>query len=152
MTDKCKHEIHGKTCCFKSRYLGYCGKHFHKNVDVCCPICLDDIHYKDVKKIICGHYFHKKCIDTWLERKPTCPKCRMTVCSHATPNQTETEVQQTLEEWLHMFSIDEIEQIILCFDDSLRPQLIQRLLSICVQQDGESEYITNLTTRLLFLC
>ena len=42
-----------------------------------CSICCDDIcNSQIVRKIICGHKFHYKCIDEWLETNTKCPICR----------------------------------------------------------------------------
>jgi len=57
-----------------------------------CPICLDPLETKEVKtldkildengKEVCGHSFHKECIDKWIdstrqqEGGPVCPECR----------------------------------------------------------------------------
>jgi len=43
-----------------------------------CPICIDNDNftYKSwirIKK--CSHYFHRHCINLWLEQKTTCPVC-----------------------------------------------------------------------------
>lgn len=39
-----------------------------------CSICLDTID--DLFVTNCGHYFHKHCIDTWLNTSNNCPLCR----------------------------------------------------------------------------
>lgn len=39
-----------------------------------CSICLDVID--NSFKSNCGHYFHKYCIDKWLNINNTCPICR----------------------------------------------------------------------------
>ena len=41
-----------------------------------CSICLDDKNKNVVQLHSCGHIFHKKCLDTWLNIKPYCPLCR----------------------------------------------------------------------------
>nr|XP_043633633.1 putative RING-H2 finger protein ATL71 [Erigeron canadensis] len=43
-----------------------------------CTICLADYEPADVIHLLpeCGHFFHAKCIDTWLKVHPTCPVCR----------------------------------------------------------------------------
>ncbi|KAI3520328.1 hypothetical protein L1887_09676 [Cichorium endivia] len=43
-----------------------------------CSICLADYKPTDVIRLLpkCGHFFHRKCIDTWLKVHPTCPVCR----------------------------------------------------------------------------
>jgi hypothetical protein len=43
-----------------------------------CTICLQDYQESDqVRVLLCKHYFHKECIDTWLsEQNVRCPLCR----------------------------------------------------------------------------
>lgn len=43
-----------------------------------CPICLNNFtNKKDVVRLACGHLFHRKCIQTWVNRgNPMCPVCR----------------------------------------------------------------------------
>ena len=45
-----------------------------------CSICLDNIedidNHKNIRKLRCGHMFHKECIDEWLHDHSTCPYCR----------------------------------------------------------------------------
>lgn len=43
-----------------------------------CAICLDDLVDDDlIRGLICGHVFHKDCIDPWLtQRKCVCPTCK----------------------------------------------------------------------------
>jgi hypothetical protein len=40
-----------------------------------CGICLDDIKWKK-KQLLCGHTFHRKCINKWFKNIRTCPICR----------------------------------------------------------------------------
>ncbi|CAN8316554.1 unnamed protein product [Cochlearia groenlandica] len=44
----------------------------------CCHICLGDYKGNHVLRQLpdCNHFFHVKCIDTWLKLNPTCPVCR----------------------------------------------------------------------------
>lgn len=43
-----------------------------------CTICCDNINYSQiVRKLKCGHIFHYKCIDEWLETNTKCPNCRL---------------------------------------------------------------------------
>ncbi len=45
-----------------------------------CVICLDDYGQgATVRTLACGHAFHVACIDTWLERKDTCPLCKASI-------------------------------------------------------------------------
>jgi hypothetical protein len=43
-----------------------------------CAICQDDmVAGNEIRKItVCGHIFHKECIDTWFARNVRCPTCR----------------------------------------------------------------------------
>ena len=42
-----------------------------------CSICLSEFKGGDQMRVLdCGHYYHKDCVDNWLQRKNTCPKCR----------------------------------------------------------------------------
>eukprot|EP01089_Gocevia_fonbrunei_P007003 TRINITY_DN18020_c0_g1_i1.p1 TRINITY_DN18020_c0_g1~~TRINITY_DN18020_c0_g1_i1.p1 ORF type:complete len:408 (-),score=85.72 TRINITY_DN18020_c0_g1_i1:33-1211(-) len=45
--------------------------------DKICLICQMEIDEgEEIRKIpICGHYYHKTCIDVWLGKKKICPKC-----------------------------------------------------------------------------
>ncbi|XP_030531698.1 RING-H2 finger protein ATL70 [Rhodamnia argentea] len=45
----------------------------------CCTVCLADYKGADMLRVLpdCGHLFHQKCIDPWLQLHPTCPVCRM---------------------------------------------------------------------------
>ena len=50
----------------------------HKTLKVLdsCSICLKAIYENDFTKTLCKHIFHKHCINTWLEKKNSCPLCR----------------------------------------------------------------------------
>ena len=43
-----------------------------------CPICYEGFTSK-VKPTKCGHYMHKKCLETWLVDHVHCPICRTTL-------------------------------------------------------------------------
>lgn len=43
-----------------------------------CSICLDSI-CKETEFLPCCHFFHKTCIDTWLDKNITCPECRIPI-------------------------------------------------------------------------
>lgn len=61
-----------------------------------CIICLDKLKEKEeeekksekdenkrqIAKLKCNHYFHKKCISNWFDEKPDCPICRGTVVTN----------------------------------------------------------------------
>jgi len=45
----------------------------HKN----CSICLDEFNENELLfQLICNHYYHKKCINDWLQKNRSCPLCR----------------------------------------------------------------------------
>lgn len=50
-------------------------KHYTSGI---CAICLEDLQDEDqVRGLLCGHVFHKLCIDPWLtHRKGYCPTCK----------------------------------------------------------------------------
>lgn len=39
-----------------------------------CSICLEDMKL-NLEALPCGHLFHKKCIQTWSNKKKVCPIC-----------------------------------------------------------------------------
>ena len=39
-----------------------------------CPICLE--HCNKEYCLVCGHFFHKNCLQRWLYQRNTCPVCR----------------------------------------------------------------------------
>jgi len=48
-----------------------------------CSVCLNDFEVGDACRClpICGHTFHKSCIDLWLLRRAECPLCKTHVTS-----------------------------------------------------------------------
>jgi hypothetical protein len=43
----------------------------------CCAICLGDYEAQDELRVLpCKHTFHVSCVDEWLLKKATCPRCR----------------------------------------------------------------------------
>ena len=41
-----------------------------------CSICLRGILMDEERTTACNHVFHASCLETWLNRNPTCPLCR----------------------------------------------------------------------------
>ena len=57
----------------------------------CCPICLHDFSEGDTltMSVICGHVFHKDCLDMWLPKSASCPYCRQDLkrrCENGDPS------------------------------------------------------------------
>ena len=46
----------------------------HKPIFTCC-ICLDETE-ENIKTLLCGHNFHKECIEGWFMKEESCPLCR----------------------------------------------------------------------------
>ncbi len=47
-----------------------------------CYVCLDDLpHTGNVVRLHCGHHYHRRCINGWLNASPGhgCPDCRARV-------------------------------------------------------------------------
>lgn len=60
----------------------------------CCCVCLQEYQLGEYKRElpVCGHTYHKKCIDKWLRKSHsmTCPICRHDYSQHGTPPTDET--------------------------------------------------------------
>lgn len=56
---------------------------YHRNVRIepgtDCVICMSDIDPEEARRVTtpCNHYFHRACLDQWLDVKMECPTCRM---------------------------------------------------------------------------
>lgn len=57
---------------------------YNKNIilkcDDECTICLSNYNDNEqIRIIMCGHYYHKKCIDEWFKSEFNCPNCRYNI-------------------------------------------------------------------------
>ena len=52
--------------------------------DTTCIICREEM-LTAVKRLPCGHFFHFKCLKSWLERQQVCPTCRKSVLDAPKP-------------------------------------------------------------------
>ena len=52
--------------------------------DRTCIICREEMTNAG-KKLHCGHYFHVKCLQSWMERQQVCPTCRGNILSAPSP-------------------------------------------------------------------
>lgn len=69
---RCKAELIGR----KSQILKIYDNFFKEND---CAICLENFTKEnDFTYLTCKHFFHRQCIERWIESSNTCPKCRTT--------------------------------------------------------------------------
>ena len=60
--------------------LNITGRRFEAD-ELCC-ICLDNFETEqDVIRLPCNkfHFFHRKCINDWIIKSPTCPLCKIEI-------------------------------------------------------------------------
>ena len=51
-----------------------------ENSEESCSICLENYKKNDTINILkCGHKYHEKCIDEWIEKSDNCPLCRLSI-------------------------------------------------------------------------
>lgn len=49
--------------------------------ELCC-ICIDQMKVNtQVRTLLCGHYFHTRCVDKWLKVNKSCPICKVPIDS-----------------------------------------------------------------------
>lgn len=67
----------------------YCGSCEEGKQDKECAICINDFAEGETIRClgVCGHAFHKSCIDLWLLRRADCPLCKRKVST--SPNKME---------------------------------------------------------------
>jgi len=59
-----------------------CFSHGSLGDDVSCAVCLCDYTEGSVlRRLPCGHHFHRCCADEWLRRNKQCPLCRCPIDS-----------------------------------------------------------------------
>lgn len=45
-----------------------------------CAVCLEELRAGEVvRKLPCGHCYHKQCITRWLQQKAVCPVCQASI-------------------------------------------------------------------------
>lgn len=68
----------------QSRYPDVSSEEIAACNDPTCIICREEM-VTAVKRLPCGHFFHFKCLKSWLERQQVCPTCRKSVLDAAKP-------------------------------------------------------------------
>lgn len=47
------------------------------NIHEECPICYENYEKDNIRHTtVCGHSFHRSCVNKWIEEHNTCPCCR----------------------------------------------------------------------------
>jgi len=66
-----------------------------------CSICLNDFQSSDcVRQLgVCGHTFHRSCIDLWLLRRADCPLCKQDVLADKKVATCCSSPESELEHW-----------------------------------------------------
>ncbi|XP_011683664.1 E3 ubiquitin-protein ligase RNF126 [Strongylocentrotus purpuratus] len=58
--------------------------HIEQSAD--CPVCMEAFKGDEAaKRLPCTHFFHPKCVETWLEMHNTCPVCRKSINEESAP-------------------------------------------------------------------
>lgn len=78
-----------------------------------CCICLTSMKNKKVKFMRCQHVFHAACIAPWLEKKGTCPNCRLLI---KPPRQNLESVRRNILEILDSVDLSSLHAIL--FDET----------------------------------
>lgn len=65
--------------------------------DPTCIICREEM-VTAVKRLPCGHFFHFKCLKSWLERQQVCPTCRKSVLDAPKPVRYPAEQRRDWDE------------------------------------------------------
>ncbi len=72
--------------------------HYHGQEDkfkqLACAVCLAELEQNcDIRSLVCGHVFHKLCIETWIkakiQTKPRCPICNTELVKQQLPHHTQ---------------------------------------------------------------
>ena len=105
----------------------------HDTTSLTCLICLDekklidpDTESKKHIKTTCGHHFHTKCLDKWLETGYHCPMCR-TELKEVPETESEFDPTEILERVVRLGYIpdeyreyaEELEQFLKDYNESI---------------------------------
>ena len=61
--------------------------------DRVCIVCREEM-VNDARKLPCSHFFHFKCLRSWLERQQACPTCRRPVLEESENRQQPLPIRQ----------------------------------------------------------
>ncbi|XP_044959753.1 E3 ubiquitin-protein ligase EL5-like [Hordeum vulgare subsp. vulgare] len=71
--------------------------------DLSCPICLEEDDAAAWKETPCGHRFHGRCVERWLQEKESCPMCRREVLTM--PNAATADCTAEFVDFMWMASL-----------------------------------------------
>jgi hypothetical protein len=73
-----------------------------------CPICLvQEVATFPWKETSCGHRFHGRCVERWLEMKGSCPICR---CRCQLPIHPPVAAEQVYQQHPDIFTVEQVYQ------------------------------------------
>jgi hypothetical protein len=62
-------------CIFNNGKCPECDYDIENEMSKECSICFENL-IENIQKTSCGHFFHKRCLDSWFEMNRICPMCR----------------------------------------------------------------------------
>jgi hypothetical protein len=70
-------------------------------VEQCCVVCISTCgDGEEVRRLPCGHAFHRDCVDRWLVRcRRTCPLCRLHVSGVGLLDDDQHQLSEDLVIW-----------------------------------------------------
>lgn len=108
--------------------------------DTSCPICMEDLTYKNKTTTACGHVFHSSCIFKNMMLRTTCPMCREDlVCkviqTNPIPINTNTNTNTNINININYNLTQTTNQLMDIDDDIINALLSQDILSQEIQYD-----------------
>jgi hypothetical protein len=62
-------------CIFNNGKCPECDYDIENEMGKECSICFENL-IENIQKTTCGHFFHKRCLDSWFKMNRICPMCR----------------------------------------------------------------------------
>lgn len=106
--------------------------------DTSCPICMEDLTYKNKTTTACGHVFHSSCIFQNMMLRTTCPMCREDlVCKviQTNPSSNNTNTNTNINININYNLTQTTNQLMDIDDDIINALLSQDILSQEIQYD-----------------
>ena len=87
---------------------------------------------EEISVVNCGHIFHQRCLQQWLDVRPTCPECRAQVARENFVNKIYPSFGEDAD-LVYKGSSDETKRILESYDDQtkvFKKQFIKRIVSL----------------------